>query len=158
MSPGVQLREAEAGEGEKILPCFEWLFAPPGSMPPNWEPAAALDRLEAALADDRAAIFLAEASDPAADISNDVVGICSVYLDIDSVRYGRRAWVEDLAVAAGQRSGGIGAALLRSAREWSRQRGATHLELDSGIRRTDAHRFYERERPSWTGIQYAWQL
>lgn len=149
------LREAARGEGEQILPCYEWLFASPGSTPPNWQPSAALSRLEAALADEQAAIFLAESS---ANTEPDVIGICSVYIDIDSVRYGLRAWIEDLAVASQSRSAGVGAALLRTARQWARERGATHLELDSGVKRTDAHRFYEREQPSWTGIQYAWQL
>ena len=30
-------------------------------------------------------------------------------------------------------------------RGWARERGATHLELDSAEARLDAHRFYERE-------------
>ena len=34
-----------------------------------------------------------------ADADGVVVGICTVYLDIDSVRFGLRAWVEDLAHA-----------------------------------------------------------
>ena len=45
-----------------------------------------------------------------------------------------------------------------AAKEWARERGATHLELDSGDARTDAHRFYERERPSWTSRQFSWEL
>lgn len=152
------LRQAGPGEGEKILPCYEWLFAAPGSVPPGWDPQAALARLEGALGEDQAAILVAETPGLADTDDREIVGICSVYIDIDSVRYGLRAWVEDLAVAAERRSGGVGAALLRAAREWARERGATHLELDSGVRRKDAHRFYERQQPAWTGIQYAWQL
>lgn len=152
-----ELRRARADEGEAILPCYEWLFTPPGSRPPNWRRRDALERLDRTLANPEAAVFLAE-STAGTDRSAPVVGLCSTYIDIESVRYGLRGWIEDLAVAPEQRSAGIGAALLRVAREWARERGATHLELDSGIRRHDAHRFYERQSPAWTGIQYAWQL
>ena len=49
-------------------------------------------------------------------------------------------------------------ALLDAAKDWARGAGATHLELDSGLERTDAHRFYEREGPSWKSYSYAWEL
>jgi GNAT superfamily N-acetyltransferase len=88
----------------------------------------------------------------------EVVGLCTVYLDIESVRFGRRAWVEDLAVAPQQRSRGHGKALLDAAKAWARDRGATHLELDSGDARADAHRFYERERPAWRSACFGWEL
>jgi GNAT superfamily N-acetyltransferase len=151
-APSFSIRTAEAGEAELILPCYEWLFAPPGSKPPAWQADHALERLKKTLSDEGSALFIAE------NEAGEVIGICTVYIDIQSVRYGLRGWVEDLAVAPDSRSAGVGAALLRAAREWAKQRGATHLELDSGVRRTDAHRFYERQDPSWTGIQYAWQL
>ena len=80
------------------------------------------------------------------------------FLDFESVRFGRRAWVEDLAVHSGHRSLGIGKRLLDAAKDWARKHGATHLELDSGHARTDAHRFYERERPSWSSISFGWEL
>lgn len=158
LAPEFNLREAERGEGERILPCYEWLFAPPGTVPPDWRPDAALGRLENALADSRVAIIVAESAAGDQAGRQAVVGLCSVYIDIESVRYGLRGWVEDLAVSPAHRSGGVGAALLRAARGWAKQHGATHLELDSGIRRVDAHRFYERLEPDWTGLQYAWRL
>jgi GNAT superfamily N-acetyltransferase len=84
--------------------------------------------------------------------------LCTAYLDLDSVRFGPRCWVEDLAVDPGTRSQGVGHALLGAARRWARDAGATHLELDTAEARTDARRFYERERPSWRSISYAWKL
>ena len=93
-----------------------------------------------------------------ADADGAVVGICTVYLDIESVRFGRRAWVEDLAVSPDHRSAGHGKALLDAAKDWARERGATHLELDSAEVRADAHRFYEREQPSWRSISFGWEL
>ncbi len=87
-----------------------------------------------------------------------ILGFCSVYLDLESVRFGQRAWVEDLAVHPRHRSEGIGRQLLELAKAWAAQRGATHLELDSGLARTDAHRFYEREAPVSRSICYGWAL
>jgi GNAT superfamily N-acetyltransferase len=87
-----------------------------------------------------------------------LAGFCTTYLDLRSVRFGLRAWVEDLAVAPDRRSQGTGAALLAAARAWARERGATHLELDSGDARTDAHRFYEREAPDSTSRCFGWRL
>jgi GNAT superfamily N-acetyltransferase len=74
------------------------------------------------------------------------------------LRYGLRCWVEDLAVDPSRRSRGIGKALLDAAKAWAAERGATHLELDTGIARGDAQRFYEREAPIAKGISYSWSL
>jgi GNAT superfamily N-acetyltransferase len=93
-----------------------------------------------------------------AEADGEAVGVCSVYLDIESVRFGRRTWVEDLAVHPAHRSARHGKAVLDAAKAWARRRGATHLELDSGEARAEAHRFYERERPSWRSISFGWEL
>ena len=93
-----------------------------------------------------------------ADDDGELVGFCTGYQDMHSVRFGYRAWVEDLAIDPARRSEGIGKALLDAAKDWARERGATHLELDSAETRADAHRFYERERPSWRSICFGWEL
>src|SRR6476661_5556343 len=133
----MEIRAARPDDIPGVLRGYEWLFAPPGTVPEGWDAATAGQRLAAAIAGDGAEILIAEADGA-------VVGICSVYHDIDSVRFGRRAWVEDLAVDPGQRSRGIGKALLDEAKNWARAHGASHLELDSAEARVDAHRFYER--------------
>lgn len=145
------IREARLGEEERVLALYEWLFAEPGSVPLAWDPQRAGSALAEAIADARSAVLVAEHE-------SDLVGLCTAYLELNSVRFGQRCWVEDLAVDPRRRSQGIGALLLAAARDWARERGATHLELDSGEARTDAHRFYERERPSWRSQCYAWQL
>jgi GNAT superfamily N-acetyltransferase len=94
----------------------------------------------------------------AEDESGELIGFCTAYQDVHSVRFGYRAWVEDLAVHPDRRSMGVGKGLLDAAKDWARERGATHLELDSADTRTDAHRFYERERPSWRSVCFAWEL
>ena len=75
-----------------------------------------------------------------------------------SVRYGYRVWVEDLAVDPRERSKGVGKALLDAAKAWARERGASHLELDSAPARTDAHRFYDREGAEYRSFSFGWTL
>jgi hypothetical protein len=48
--------------------------------------------------------------------------------------------------------------MLDAAKGWARERGATHLELDSALARTDAHRFYEREGAGARSYSFQWQL
>ena len=103
------------------------------------------------MADDRAAILVA-------DDDHAVVGFATVYLDIVSVRFGQRAWVEDLAVAPHRRSSGIGKALLDAGKAWARDHGAVWLGLESGSARLDAHRFYEREGPDGWSRSFRWTL
>jgi GNAT superfamily N-acetyltransferase len=145
------IREAKPGEEERILPMFEWLFAAPGSTPPRWDLEYARRTLSGAIAGPDSVVLVAEEDER-------MVGLCTAYITIESVRFGRRCLVEELAVDPERRSEGIGAALLDAAKAWARGAGATHLELDSGIDRTDAHRFYERESPSWKSYSYGWEL
>ena len=48
----------------------------------------------------------------------------------------------------------MGKALLDAAKDWARERGATHLELDSAEARKDAHRFYEREGAGYRSYSF----
>jgi len=152
MTEAFEIRAGRVEEAARVIEMYEWLFAPPGAVPPDWDPDAARGRwLQAAAAEDACAL-VAEAAD------GELVGLCTGYIDLDSVRFGLRCWVEDLAVDPRRRSLGAGAALLAGAREWASSRGATHLELDSGEGRTDAHRFYEREGGGWRAYSYNWWL
>ena len=146
------VRAATLEDVDEVLSMYEWLFAPPGSRPPLWDP----DRAAAALAPRGAARTTAVVL--VATLGDEFVGFCTAYDDIESVRFGRRVWVEDLAVHPDRRSLGIGKRLLDEAKDWARARGATHLELDSAETRADAHRFYEREQPSWRSICFGWEL
>jgi GNAT superfamily N-acetyltransferase len=145
------IRPARDDEVAALVAAYDWLFAPPGSQPRQWDPDAAARRLRALIAAPDGEVLVA-------DEDGEIVGICTVALDIESVRFGQRAWVEDLAVDPGHRSAGHGKALLDAAKDWGRSRGASHLELDSGEARADAHRFYEREAPSWRSVQFGWEL
>lgn len=145
------IRAAEPGEEGRLIPLYEWLFAPPGSRPPQWDERRAKVALRQAIESHDSVVLVA-------DDGGELAGICTAYMDLHSVRFGYRAWVEDLAVDPGRRSSGIGKALLDAAKAWAKERGATHLELDSGHARPDAHRFYDREKPDWGGLSYAWEL
>jgi GNAT superfamily N-acetyltransferase len=151
MTQGFDLRPAALEELDGVLRGYEWLFAPPGQRPRNWSPIEARRRLERAASSERSVVLVAVELDR-------IVGFCTVYLDIESVRFGLRAWAEDLAVDPERRSRGIGRALLRAAQEWSRSHSAARLALDSGEARVDAHRFYEREQPSYRSKSYGWWL
>ena len=138
-------------EAERTLPLFHWLMAPPGTPPEGWRDEEAVAAIRRVIASPSAALLMALAG-------AELVGACTVYLDILSVRFGQRAWVEDLAVHPRHRSRGIGRLLLDAAKVWARERGATHLELESSQARADAHRFYRRESPAWESRSFFWKL
>ena len=145
------VRAATLEDIDQVVAMYEWLFAPPGSRPPRWDAERAAGALGRAVAADDAVVLVALLGDQ-------FVGVCTAYDELESVRFGRRVWIEDLAVHPERRSLGIGKRLLDEAKGWARARGAEHLELDSAETRADAHRFYEREQPSWRSICFGWQL
>jgi GNAT superfamily N-acetyltransferase len=136
--PDITIRPATAADEAAVLVLLEELFEPPGSHPPGYTP----DRGRAGI---RAAVEQAEADILLAFDGDRLVGLASVYADIQSIRYGLRCWLQDLVVTREYRSRGVGRHLLDAATEWARDHGCTHLELSSGAGRLDAHRFYERE-------------
>lgn len=142
---------ADRARLDEVLAAYRWLFEPPGEQPPDWDPERAGRALAAATSSDRANVLVALDGDR-------IIGFCTAYLDLESVRFGRRCWVEDLAVDPERRSRGVGAALLDAARQWAWESGATHLELDTADAREDAQRFYDRQAPSWRSVSYAWKL
>jgi GNAT superfamily N-acetyltransferase len=147
----VIVRAAGLADIERITPMYEWLFEPPGSRPPDWDERRAADALARAVASERSIVLLAT-------LRGQFVGLCTAYDELESVRFGRRVWVEDLAADPDRRSRGIGKDLLDEAKRWARSRGASRVQLDSAEARTDAHRFYERERPGWRSVSFGWQL
>jgi len=70
----------------------------------------------------------------------------------------RKLYVDDLVTAAAERGRGHGAALLGELARRARQEGCRVLDLDSGTQRTDAHRFYLRERMSITSLHFTLPL
>jgi GNAT superfamily N-acetyltransferase len=150
VTQGVEIRAAEPADTEELVGAYSWLFAPPGSEPETWDERRAAVALCQAMESHDAAVLIAT------DETGRIIGFITGYLDIHSVRFGYRCWVEDFAVDPDQRSRGVGRALLEAIRGWARERGATHLELDSAEARTDAHRFYEREGGDGGSRSFRW--
>jgi GNAT superfamily N-acetyltransferase len=150
--PAISVRAARADEVAAVLQMYEWLFEPPGYRPGSWDLNRARESLVEAITRPDSAVLVAEAD------GGELVGVLSAYLDLNSVRFGLRCWIEDFAVGPSRRSAGIGKALMAAAKAWAKEHGATHLELDTGIARTSAQRFYEREAPTAKGYSYSWAL
>jgi GNAT superfamily N-acetyltransferase len=148
----VGIRAARRDDIPALISAYEWLFAPPGAPPAfGWDERRAAVALRQAI-DSRDSVVLV------ADADGELVGFVTAYQDLHSVRFGYRAWIEDLAVHPDWRSLGIGKRMLDAAKGWARERGATHLELDSALARTDAHRFYEREGAAARSYSFQWRL
>ena len=150
MSARAGVRAAGEGDVEALLAAYEWLFAPPGSRPHTWDEQRAAAALRDAMDSEDAAVLVAT------DDNGEIIGFVTGYLDLHSVRFGLRCWVEDFAVDPKRRSQGVGKSLLAAIRAWARERGATHLELDSADARLDAHRFYEREGADPGSRSFRW--
>lgn len=76
----------------------------------------------------------------------------------ESLAWGRYLYVDDLVTAPAHRSRGHGAALLAWLAERARAEGCEALHLDSGVRRTGAHRFYEREGLALSSYHFRLEL
>lgn len=71
---------------------------------------------------------------------------------ITNLYYGRHLWIYDLVTRSDERSRGHGARLLDHLEDLARAESCRSVALSSGMQRTGAHRFYERqgyERPSF---------
>jgi GNAT superfamily N-acetyltransferase len=68
------------------------------------------------------------------------------YRFYDKLHSGRNLYVDDLVTDSDDRSRGYGSKLLAWLTDEARTHGCVQLELDSGVQRFDAHRFYFRER------------
>jgi GNAT superfamily N-acetyltransferase len=75
-----------------------------------------------------------------------------------STHAGRKLYVDDLVTTGGARSSGVGRALIANLSERAKAAGCTVIDLDSGVQRYDAHRFYLRERFAITSHHFAKQL
>ncbi|MET8256196.1 GNAT family N-acetyltransferase [Micromonospora sp. NPDC005205] len=146
----IHVRQLQRGAEAEFVTGLEWLFAPPGGRPGDWDRDRAVERTAQLLAHEDVALFAARSGE------GQLVGVASVYVDILSVRFGRRASIEDLAVHPGWRSRGVGSSLLTVARAWAHEHGADYVFLESGLARTEAHRFYLREGATHAAAAFRW--
>jgi GNAT superfamily N-acetyltransferase len=67
----------------------------------------------------------------------------------------RKLYVDDLVTAASHRGRGVGAAMLAELQERARDMGAQVLDLDSGMQRSGAHRFYVTNGMAITSLHFS---
>lgn len=77
---------------------------------------------------------------------------------ISSTHTIHKLYVDDLVTTAPGRSRGVGHALLADLERRARAAGCTALDLDSGVHRFAAHRFYFRERMAITSHHFVKDL
>lgn len=76
----------------------------------------------------------------------------------EMLAHGRFLYVDDLVTTAAQRSRGYGEALIEWLTEYARARQCVTLQLDSGVHRFDAHRFYFTQRMWISAYHFALKL
>lgn len=59
--------------------------------------------------------------------------------------WGKHIYVDDLVTAENHRSSGVGAKMIAWLKVYAQKHGCQRLQLDSGVQRFAAHRFYLRE-------------
>jgi GNAT superfamily N-acetyltransferase len=82
--------------------------------------------------------------------------VCAVagYRVLESLFSGKFLYVDDLVTSQCDRSRGFGGQLLDWLIERARGHGCENLELDSGVQRFDAHRFYFSKRMSISSYHF----
>lgn len=73
----------------------------------------------------------------------------------EMLAHGRILYVDDLVTDADVRSHGYGAALLQWLVAYAHDHGCVSLQLDSGVQRFDAHRFYFTQRMHIASYHFA---
>lgn len=107
-------------------------------------------RLHALLASPDHAVIVAE-------LGGTVVGLCLV-CSVKHLASSGYAEVLELVVRSDLQRRGIGSALLARAQSWSLQQGQSRIRLRSGIRRVEAHAFYERLAYTKSRASFAFEL
>ena len=87
--------------------------------------------------------------------SGDRVVELAGYRPEENLIYGRFMYVDDLAVAASERRGGIGARLLDGVRDECRRAGIPSLVLDTAIDNSLGQRFYFRYGMLARGLRFS---
>ena len=82
--------------------------------------------------------------------------ICAVagYRFLETLYSGKVLYVDDLVTRERDRSRGLGGELLDWLIKQARENGCDTLELDSGVQRFDAHRFYFTKRMSISSYHF----
>lgn len=77
-------------------------------------------------------------------INKNIIAVAG-FMPMITLYNGRFTWVCDLITDNNYRSKGYGEALLEYIQNWSKNNGYNIVSLSSGLKRIDAHRFYEKK-------------
>lgn len=88
---------------------------------------------------------------------HELVGLAG-FRSQENLLYGQFVYVDDLVVAAAQRTHGVGAQLLDAVRSQARAQGCAHLVLDTGLHMPLAQRFYFRQGLLAKGMHFVQPL
>ena len=91
------------------------------------------------------------------EVDGRVVAVAG-YRVMEKLSEGRHVYVDDLVTLAGQRSMGYGSALLDWLAGQALAQGCSSVQLDSGVQRDDAHRFYRREGMENSSLHFVKRL
>ncbi|XXX81451.1 GNAT family N-acetyltransferase [Sorangium sp. So ce134] len=82
-----------------------------------------------------------------------VIGV-AVYRVYENTYDGVQMYVDDLVTCQSVRSKGVGKAMMDHLQERARQQGCASYNLDSGVQRSQAHKFYFREGMVVVGFHF----
>jgi GNAT superfamily N-acetyltransferase len=89
--------------------------------------------------------------------ARDTVWAVAGYRVLDTLIFGRVLYVDDLNTHPEARSQGLGRELLDWLKAETGRLQCDELQLDSGLPRTEAHRFYLREGLTMAAYHFRWQ-
>jgi len=144
MDRNLRIRRATIGDAPAIVPLLEQLGYP-SSL------SEVRERLEVILERTDYATWVAQHGER-------VVGLAGARLGYAYEVSGIYGQLIALVVEKAYRGRGIGAALVREAEEWVKQRGGRTMALNSGTHRAEAHKFYERLGYVATGLRFVKKL
>ncbi|MBZ0165686.1 MAG: GNAT family N-acetyltransferase [Candidatus Omnitrophica bacterium] len=90
-------------------------------------------------------------------VDDSVVAVAGFRMS-QSLAWGHFLYVDDLVTRDDKRSQGYGHALIEWLVSYAKTNQCDQLHLDSGVRRTDAHRFYENNRFVKTSCHFSMAL
>ena len=139
----ISIRKATAADVEALVPLLADLFSIEADFRPDVErQRRGLALLLAAPA--QSLVLVAERG-------GEVAGMVTVQLVVSTAEGALSGLLEDMVVAPAARGRGIGRRLLEAAESWTRERGATRLQLLADRENGPALRFYERM--GWRGTR-----
>ncbi|HEX6960035.1 MAG TPA: GNAT family N-acetyltransferase [Ferrovibrio sp.] len=141
--PAVHIADTD----EKIAACFPVMH----ELRPHLKDAAEL--VERVRRQQQQGFVLAYATD-----GDGLPAACMGFRRLDRLAHGAVIYVDDLVTRASGRSRGFGALLLDWVEALARKEGRQVVDLDSGTHRTEAHRFYFRQRYSISSFHFVKKL